>query len=423
MNIAVIGMGYVGLQVAVALGKLQKVVAFDVNEKRLAELKIGTDISGEVPKKDLSSSNLFYTNNEDDLRNIDFYIVAVPTPLDSQNTPDLSLLEKASKTVSKYLSKDNIVVYESTVYPGATEEVCLPILEKGSGLNLNKDFSLGYSPERINPGDKFHTFEKIKKVVAASNEIALNTIDNIYKSVVIAGTFRAKNIKTAEAAKVIENTQRDLNIALVNELAMLFKDLDLDTNEVLEAASTKWNFLDFKPGLVGGHCVGVDPYYLTHKAKKIGFNAELIISGRKINDSMPNFIVESIENQLNKIEVPINEAVINLLGVTFKENCSDIRNSKPLEIYRLLEKKVVSINVSDPCVISDELFLKNNISNKNLDDLPKADITIIANKHDQFLNLSHKDLKKLTKSEGIIFDIKNVLKKNMQDNSIKVWRL
>ena len=423
MNIAVIGLGYVGLQVASALGKLQEVIAFDVNKKRLEELKLGKDVSGEVNKKNLLKSNLRYTSNEEDLKNVDFYIIAVPTPIDSDNVPDLSLLEKASETVSKYLSKGNIVVYESTVYPGATEEVCLPILELGSGLNINIDFSLGYSPERINPGDKLHTFEKIQKVVSASNEAALDTIDSLYKSVVKAGTFRAKNIKTAEAAKVIENTQRDLNIALINELAMLFKDLGIETNEVLEAASTKWNFLDFKPGLVGGHCVGVDPYYLTHKAKAVGFHPEVILSGRKINDSMPLYIVRSIEKYLKENEILLDEAVLNILGITFKENCSDIRNSKPLEIFNLLNNQVKAINVMDPCVVPEELVSKYNILNKDFSELPQADITIIANRHEQFLELTSEDLLRVTKPHGMIFDIKDTLTKELETKSIKVWKL
>ena len=423
MNIAVIGLGYVGLQVASALGKLQEVIAFDVNKKRLEELKLGKDVSGEVDKNDLLQSNLRFTCNEEELKNVDFYIIAVPTPIDSDNIPDLSLLEKASDTVSKYLSKGNIVVYESTVYPGATEEICLPILELGSGLNINKDFSLGYSPERINPGDKLHTFEKIKKVVSASNEEALDTIDSLYKSVVKAGTFRAKNIKTAEAAKVIENTQRDLNIALINELAMLFKDLGIETNEVLEAASTKWNFLHFKPGLVGGHCVGVDPYYLTHKAKAVGFHPEVILSGRKINDSMPLYIVSSIEKYLKENEIPLDEAVLNLLGITFKENCSDIRNSKPLEIFNLLKNQVKAINIMDPCVVSEELTSKYNIFNKDFSELPQADITIIANRHKQFLELTSDDLLRVTKPHGMIFDIKDTLTKELETKSIKVWKL
>ena len=423
MHVAVIGLGYVGLQVASALGKLQEVIAFDVNKKRLEELKLGKDVSGEVDKKDLLRSNLRYTCNEEDLKNVDFYIIAVPTPIDSNNIPDLRLLEKASETVSKYLSKGNIVVYESTVYPGATEEVCLPILELGSGLSINIDFSLGYSPERINPGDKLHTFEKIQKVVSASNEEALDTIDSLYKSVVKAGTFRAKNIKTAEAAKVIENTQRDLNIALINELAMLFKDLGIETNEVLEAASTKWNFLDFKPGLVGGHCVGVDPYYLTHKAKAVGFHPEVILSGRKINDSMPLYIVSSIEKYLKENEVLLDEVVLNILGITFKENCSDIRNSKPLEIFNLLNNQVKAINVMDPCVVPEELMSKYNILNKDFSELPQADITIIANRHEQFLELTSEDLLRVTKPHGMIFDIKDTLTKELETKSIKVWKL
>ncbi len=423
MNIAVIGLGYVGLQVASALSKLQNVVAFDIDKKRLEELKLGKDISGEVTQDDLLQGTLHYTADEQDLKNIDFYIIAVPTPIDSDNNPDLSLLEQASRTVSRYLSVGNIVVYESTVYPGATEEVCLPILEKGSGLKLNTDFSLGYSPERINPGDKSHTFKNIKKIVSASNEKALDIIDNVYRSVVEAGTFRAKDIKTAEAAKVIENTQRDLNIALINELAMLFKDLDIETNEVLEAASTKWNFLDFKPGLVGGHCVGVDPYYLTHKAKEVGFNPEVILSGRKINDSMPVFIVNTIEKQVREMGVPLEEMVVNLLGITFKENCPDIRNSKPLEIFNLLQPKVKVIHVTDPCVVSEELKLKNNLVNKDFNDLPKADITIIANNHKQYLELTSQDLMEITKPKGIIYDLKNVVVKDLIQSSVKVWKL
>jgi len=422
-KIAVIGLGYVGLQVAVAFGKKQKVVAFDINKSRLEDLSNNFDKTGEVSKNDLINSNLFYTSTLEDLKEADLYIIAVPTPINNSNEPDLNLLIKASETVSKVLKKGDIAVYESTVYPGTTEEVCMPILQKGSGLECNKDFFLGYSPERINPGDKIHTFEKIKKIVSASDNRTLKILSKTYSSVVKGGIYEAVDIKTAEAAKIIENTQRDVNIALINELAMLFKKMDIETSEVLEAASTKWNFLNFQPGLVGGHCVGVDPYYLTYKAKKLGFNPEVILSGRKVNDSMPKFISKEIIKILKNKKIKLKGAKINFLGITFKENCSDIRNSKALEIYDYLKPKVKSISVVDSHAIAKDVKKEIGIELINLDSLTPADVTIIATSHNEFASISANVLKKLTRKSGFTIDIKNILPKEVSEGPFEVWKL
>ena len=422
-NIAIVGLGYVGLQVAVAFGKNQRVIAYDINHKRIKELSEGYDKTSEVSQEDLLSSNLFFTSSLEDLKPADFYIVAVPTPIDQLNEPDLSLLQKATESVSSVISKDNIIVFESTVYPGTTEEVCVPILEENSKLIFNKDFFVGYSPDRINPGDKVHTFKKINKIVSASTQASLKIVSDAYSSVIQAEIYEAKNIRTAEAAKVIENTQRDLNIALINELAMLFKLMDIDTSDVLEAASTKWNFLDFKPGLVGGHCVGVDPYYLTYKAKELGFDPQVILSGRRVNDSMPSFISNEVIKYLLQNKKELNQIKINFLGITFKENCSDIRNSKAVEMYDALKGQVSSIAVCDPWALQDEVKDKLDIVLEKFDDLSQADVTIIATSHDQFSTMSLAKLNELTAEQGLVVDIKNVLPKLAYETNLNIWKL
>ncbi len=422
-NIAIVGLGYVGLQVAVAFGKKEAVIAYDNNSLRIQELSEGYDRTNEVSKKDLENKNLLFTSSLEDLKKSDFYIVAVPTPIDEFNEPDLTLLKNATASVSKTLRKNNIIVFESTVYPGATEEVCIPILEKESGLTLNEDIFVGYSPERINPGDKNHTFKNINKIVSASDKGSLKIISDAYSSVIDAEIYEAQNIKTAEAAKVIENTQRDLNIALINELAMLFKLMGLETSDVLEAASTKWNFLDFKPGLVGGHCVGVDPYYLTHKAKELGFDPQVILSGRKVNDSIPSFISQEIINALLAEEKKIEEVTINLLGITFKENCADIRNSKAAEIFKILSKQVKSVNVCDHWALQEEVTNELGISLVELKDLSKAEVTIIATSHEDFSSISLQKLKEITVDQGHVIDIKNVLPNSFSDSNLKIWKL
>ena len=347
-KISVIGLGYVGLPVAVAFGKKNRTIGFDVNAERIRELQEGHDRTGEVSSEELAKTDLAFTNSIDELRKADFHIIAVPTPVDDAKRPDLSILLKASETVAKALKKGDIVVYESTVYPGATEEDCVPVLERVSGLTFGSDFTVGYSPERINPGDKEHTFTKIMKVVSGSDSATLEIVASVYESVVTAGVHRAASIKVAEAAKVIENTQRDLNIALMNELALIFDRLGIDTLDVLEAAGTKWNFLPFRPGLVGGHCIGVDPYYLTHKAEKIGYIPQVILAGRRINDDVGKFIAQRTIREMIHAGQNILGATVTVLGLTFKENCPDIRNSKVIDIIRELQDYGINVQVHDP---------------------------------------------------------------------------
>ncbi|PTK24040.1 nucleotide sugar dehydrogenase, partial [Staphylococcus saprophyticus] len=377
-KIAVVGLGYVGLPVAVAFGKQQEVVGFDINKTRINELKNGYDRTNEVNDEDLKKSNIKFTNEPEELSKADFIIVAVPTPINKNNQPDLTPLIKASETVGKALTKDTIVVYESTVYPGATEEDCVPVLEKFSGLTNGSDFFVGYSPERINPGDKVHTFETITKVVSGQTPEVLEVVADVYSMVVKAGVHKASSIKVAEAAKVIENTQRDVNIALMNEIAIIFDKVGIDTNEVLEASGTKWNFLKFKPGLVGGHCIGVDPYYLTHKAQELGHHPEVILAGRRINDNMSKHVAANIIKELLKKGIEVQGMVINLLGLTFKENCPDLRNTKVIDIVRELEDYGMIVNVND--VEADKETAKKlyDIDLKEKNELSKTNALIFA---------------------------------------------
>ncbi|MDE2346131.1 MAG: nucleotide sugar dehydrogenase, partial [Gammaproteobacteria bacterium] len=353
-RIAVIGLGYVGLPVAVAFGKHSRVIGFDINEQRLKELRNSHDRTGEVATAELSAAQILYTSDINDLRQADFLIIAVPTPVDEANKPDLGPVLRASASVGKALKRGDIVVYESTVYPGATEEDCAPLLEQQSGLKCGRDFFLGYSPERINPGDKQHTFTKIKKVVSGQTPEVLEIVAEVYGSVIEAGVHKASSIKVAEAAKVIENTQRDLNIALMNELALIFDRMGIDTQAVLEAAGTKWNFMPFKPGLVGGHCIGVDPYYLTHKAEKIGYIPQVILSGRRINDSMGRYIAQRTVKEMVRSGHAVLGATITVLGLTFKEDCPDLRNSGVVNILQELQEFGVRLQVSDPLADMDE---------------------------------------------------------------------
>ena len=342
ISIAIIGLGYVGLPLAAEFSKCFKVTGYDASSSRISELKNGKDRTGEVEAASLKNNkNLYFSDDPVSIINANVYIVTVPTPVDKSKIPDLKPLQSASRTIGRYLKKDEIVIFESTVYPGATEEICVPILEELSSLIYNKDFYCGYSPERINPGDKINTLVNIKKITSGSNEKAAKFVKNLYEKIIMAGVFPASSIKVAEAAKVIENTQRDVNIALINELALIFNKLDIDTNEVLEAASTKWNFLSFKPGLVGGHCIGVDPYYLTHKAVEIGYKPEIIIAGRRINDSMGKFVAEQTILKLIKNNINPSKARVGILGLTFKENCPDLRNTKVIDIVYHLENTIV----------------------------------------------------------------------------------
>ncbi|WP_239733067.1 nucleotide sugar dehydrogenase [Mammaliicoccus sp. E-M26] len=421
-KVAVVGLGYVGLPVAVAFGKHQQVIGFDINEQRINELMGGYDRTNEVLDEDLKESDIKFTNQIEDLSKADFIIVAVPTPINKNNQPDLTPLIKASETVGKALMKDTIVVYESTVYPGATEEDCVPVLEKFSNLVNGKDFFVGYSPERINPGDKVHTFETITKVVSGQTPEVLNIVADVYSMVVKAGVHKVSSIKVAEAAKVIENTQRDVNIALMNEIAIIFDKVGIDTNEVLEASGTKWNFLKFKPGLVGGHCIGVDPYYLTHKAQELGHHPEVILAGRRINDNISKHVTTNIIKELLKKGIEVQGMKINLLGLTFKENCPDLRNTKVIDIVRELEDYGMIVNVND--VEADKETAKKlyDIDLKEKNEMSKTSALIFAVPHNDYIYNKQNYLHLLSEN-GVVIDIKGVINKSDLKLSQSLWRL
>ncbi len=421
-NIAVVGLGYVGLPVAVTFGNKHKVIGFDINESRIQELKNNYDRTNEVKEDKLKLTNIEYTSNAVDLKKADFIIVAVPTPIDKHNKPDLLPLLKASETVGKVITPDTIVVYESTVYPGATEEDCVPVLEKYSGLVCGKDFFVGYSPERINPGDKVHTFETITKVVSGQTPEVLEIVADVYSSVVTAGVHKASSIKVAEAAKVIENTQRDVNIALMNELAIIFDKLNIDTNEVLKASGTKWNFLNFKPGLVGGHCIGVDPYYLTHKAQEVGHHPEVILAGRRINDNMAKHIASNVIKELLKQGLEVQGASVNVLGITFKENCPDLRNTKIIHIIEELKEYGLKIYVNDIEANSEEAKKLYDLKLIKKQELSKVDALIFAVPHEDYLINKHEYLKLLNEN-GVVFDVKGFIRSEDLLINQRLWRL
>lgn len=391
-KISVIGLGYVGLPVAVAFGKKQRVIGFDINSTRINELIKNHDRNLEVDEKDLVESQIQFTSNKEELKAADFHIVTVPTPIKSGNLPDLTIVYKATETIAKVLKRGDIVVYESTVYPGVTEEECVPLLEKISGLKLGKDFTVGYSPERINPGDKNHTFTKILKVVSGSDEKTTNIIAETYGLVVEAGIFKAASIKVAEAAKVIENTQRDINIAFMNELAMIFEKMNINTQDVLKAASTKWNFLNFYPGLVGGHCIGVDPYYLTYKAETLGYHPQVILSGRRINDSMPQYVAAKMVKMMIKEGGDISKSIVTVLGVTFKENTPDVRNSKIAEIVKELQSYGIEVQVIDPLALNEEVIHEYGFELSNIEELKPAHGIILAVGHEHYKNYTAEKL-------------------------------
>jgi UDP-N-acetyl-D-galactosamine dehydrogenase len=421
-NIAVVGLGYVGLPVAVAFGKENKVIGFDVNTQRIEELINNIDCTNEVTINELKEANIKFTNDKKELTTANFIIVAVPTPIDEHNQPDLTPLIKASETVGSVLQKGTIVVFESTVYPGATEEVCVPILEKESKLVYGKDFYVGYSPERINPGDTTHRFTTIKKIVAGQNETITNEMAEVYGSVIEAGVYKASSIKVAEAAKVIENTQRDVNIALMNELSIIFNQLDIDTSEVLKAAGTKWNFLNFKPGLVGGHCIGVDPYYLTYKAESIGYHPEVILSGRRINDNIAKFIALNIIKALIKQGITIQGAKVNVYGLTFKENCPDLRNTKVIQVIKELKEYGLEIYSHDPVADKVEATKIYGIELQDFETLPQADVAIFAVAHDLYLQQKQSYLN-LIKDKGVICDVKAIIADDDVKATQYLWRL
>lgn len=421
-KIAVIGLGYVGLPLARLFATKYPVVGFDINQKRIEELNTGTDSTLEVeddvlkavlkyesPFSQVAENGLYCSADINDIKDANIYIVTVPTPVDKHNRPDLTPLYKSSETVGKVLSEGDIVIYESTVYPGATEEECIPVLEKVSGLKFNQNFFGGYSPERINPGDKEHTVEKILKVTSGSTPEIGKVVDTLYKSVIVAGTHLAPTIKIAEAAKVIENSQRDINIAFVNELAKIFNLLEIDTHAVLEAAGTKWNFLPFKPGLVGGHCIGVDPYYLAQKAQENGYHPEIILAGRRLNDSMGQYVASQLVKTMIKKKISINGAQILNLGITFKENCPDVRNTKAVDVIQALEDYSLHVTTFDPWAKPEEV--KHEYGLEVVNEIPqeKFDAIILTVAHKEFLDL---DLKNLLKEDGIIYDVKGILEES-----------
>lgn len=416
VKVAIIGLGYVGLPLAVEFGKKYPTLGFDVNTKRVAELQQGHDFTLEVSAEELAdSAYISYSCEIDDLKSSNIYIVTVPTPIDEHKQPDLTPLVKASQMLAKVISKGDIVIYESTVYPGATQEVCIPEIEKNSGLVFNKDFYAGYSPERINPGDKEHRVTNILKVTSGSTPEIAEFIDSLYQSIIIAGTYKASSIQVAEAAKVIENTQRDLNIALINELAVIFNKLNIDTEEVLKAAGTKWNFLPFRPGLVGGHCIGVDPYYLTHKAQAIGYNPEVILAGRRINDGMGAYVVSQLVKKMIKSNIAVNGANVLVMGLTFKENCPDVRNTKIVDIIAELAEYDTDVDVYDPWVNPEEAKHEYGIELINQPKHGHYDAVIFAVAHNEFKALSSSEIKALMKSEHIIYDLKYMLDPQLAD--------
>lgn len=423
-KIAVVGLGYVGLPVAVEFGKKQEIIGFDINENRIKTLIDGVDYTNEVTQADLKEAVINFTSDPSLLQQADFIIVAVPTPITENKQPDLKPLLKASETVANNLSKGTIVVYESTVYPGATEEDCVPVLEEISGLKCGVDFFVGYSPERINPGDKENTFTTITKVVSGQNEEILETVANVYGSVVDAGVYKASSIKVAEAAKVIENTQRDLNISLMNELAVIFEKLNIDTAEVLEAAGTKWNFLKFTPGLVGGHCIGVDPYYLTYKAQQVGHHPEIILAGRKTNDNVGNFVATSLVKQMIKKNLPIQGSTVTILGFTFKENVPDLRNTRVIDIVEELKEYDVNVQITDAYADPVEAHEEYGIDLISYEKLTPADAVVYAVPHDKYLEEGWGMFDHLLKhGKGIVMDLKSKLNKEECPEKVCLWRL
>lgn len=416
IKIGVIGLGYVGLPLARLFATKYPVVGFDINQNRVSELNKGNDFTLEIEKellqsvlieKPLSKIGLFCTTQLEDIKDCNYYIITVPTPVDKNNRPDLTPLYKSSETVGKVLKKGDIVIYESTVYPGLTEEECVPVLERVSGLKFNVDFFAGYSPERINPGDKEHTVDKILKITAGSTPEIGVKVNEIYKSVITAGTHLAPSIKVAEAAKVIENSQRDINIAFVNELAKIFNILDIDTQAVLEAAGTKWNFLNFKPGLVGGHCIGVDPYYLAQKAQEAGYHPEIILAGRRLNDSMGEYVASRIVKLMIKKSIPVNHSKLLMLGITFKENCPDVRNTKIVDVIKSLQDYGISVSVFDPWANPSEVKHEYGLVTKETMPTDKYDAIVLGVAHNEFLNI---DLEQFKNPNSVVYDVKGVLK-------------
>ena len=415
-KIAIIGLGYVGLPLAVEFGKKFQTLGFDINAPRVTELKSGIDATLEVSPEEMSEAEyLSYTCDVNELAACNIYIITVPTPIDAHKQPDLTPLIKASEMLGTVVGQGDILIYESTVYPGATEEVCIPVVEKTSGLTFNADFFAGYSPERINPGDKEHRVTNILKVTSGSTPEIAETVDQLYKSIIVAGTHKASSIKVAEAAKVIENTQRDVNIALINELSIIFNKLDIDTLEVLEAAGTKWNFLPFRPGLVGGHCIGVDPYYLTHKAQSVGYNPEMILAGRRLNDGMGAHIVSQLVKTMLKKRIQVDGANVLVMGLTFKENCPDLRNTKVVDVVSELKEYNINVDIVDPWCANAEAEHEYGLSLVQEPAINNYDAIILAVSHDEFKALGAARIRELTKEKHVIYDLKYVLPRDEVD--------
>lgn len=427
-KISLIGLGYVGMPIAVAFAKKAEVIGFDISTEKVELYKKGIDPTKEVGDDVIKETTVEFTADEIKLKEAKFHIVAVPTPVNADHTPDLKPVESASRTVGRNLTKGSIVVFESTVYPGVTEEICIPILEKESGMKCGEDFKVGYSPERINPGDKVHRLETIVKVVSGMDEESLDVIAKVYELVVDAGVHRAESIKVAEAAKVIENSQRDINIAFMNELSIIFNKMGIDTKAVLKAAGTKWNFLNFSPGLVGGHCIGVDPYYLTYKAEQLGYHSQIILSGRRINDDMGNYVVENLIKNLIKADVPVKDAKVAILGFTFKENCPDTRNTRVIDIVNELKEYGLTPMIADPEADAEEAKHEYGIVFESLEEIKDMDAVVIAVGHDQFLKFTQEDFNKMFKEGSneskVLLDIKGILdRKEYEVAGYKYWRL
>lgn len=427
-KLSLVGLGYVGMPIAVAFARKINVVGFDLNAAKIDLYKSGIDPTNEVGNDVIKNTKVDFTADPAKLKEAKFHIVAVPTPVNADHTPDLSPVEGASRILGQNLTKGSIVVFESTVYPGVTEDICVPILEKESGLKCGEDFFIGYSPERINPGDKVHRLETITKIVSGMNEETLDTIAKVYELVVEAGVYRAESIKVAEAAKVIENSQRDINIAFMNELSIIFNRMGIDTQSVLKAAGTKWNFLKFYPGLVGGHCIGVDPYYLTYKAEQLGYHSQIILSGRRINDDMGKYVAESLVKTLIKADKPVKNAKVGILGFTFKENCPDTRNTKVIDIYNELMEYGITPVVVDPAADADEAKRLYGITFQSMDDMKDMDAVIIAVCHDQFSKLTDSDIDGFFKAgtdKKVLLDLKGILDRKAYDakKDYLYWRL
>ena len=416
LKLAIIGLGYVGLPLTLEFAKKKSVIGFDINKNRIKELNSGKDKNLEFTKKTIQNSKqINFTSSEHDLKSANCFIITVPTPIDKFKKPDLGPLLNATEMIGKIIKKNDLIIYESTVYPGCTEETCVPLLEQLSGLNYNKEFYCGYSPERINPGDKDHKISNIKKITSGSTDLVADLVDSLYKEIITAGTHKASSIKVAEAAKVIENTQRDLNIALINELSIIFNKLNIDTQEVLSAAGSKWNFLSFKPGLVGGHCIGVDPYYLTHKAESIGYNPKIILAGRELNDSMGDYVASELIKKMEKKNIKIKGCKILIMGLTFKENCPDLRNSGVENLIHKLKKSECHLDLQDPWVEREEVKKIYDISLIDKASKNTYDAVLISVAHEKFKKIGLSNIKNLCKKKHVIFDIKNLFNSDEVD--------